>query len=723
MPAANTATFPLDNRQISLGRDPSSAIVVQGVGVSRLHAFLRLDAGKPVLIDNESSFGTRVNGRPILSHNLETGDSISIGVNEFRVDISDSTITLARRTDALPAPALAQIGPPSGAVRIGRDPGNEICIAHPLVSRFHAEVRTQPNGGMLLSDTGSTNGVFVNGRPVRHANLTEGDIIQIGPQRLAYAAGRLAPADDCSRIKLDAMNVCACAGARVILHDISLSINPGEFAAILGPSGAGKTTLARVLTGRIAASGGAIFYNGLPLKTFFSGFSSQIGFVSQENVLHRELSVLETFREQALLRLPRDSIAAERGDRIDQVLSMLDIAHLRTRRIHDLSGGEAKRVHLGTELLSSPAIIFLDEPLAGLDTGLIRRFMDLFHDISRRGHTLLLTTHALEQIERCDRILFVNNGRLLYDGRPDATAHAFGVGSLAQVYEQVRNLPDAGGHGGRASARAPRSAHAPRHTGAVAPHPGRLFRPRSASFIRQLGVLLVRYYRMLHRDRKNLLLIFAQAPLIAGLLALVFKPAGGYLPLSFYFCISIAAIWCGGMNSVRELAREWTSFDREYRAGVSITAWLIAKLLVFGALAVVQAAVFWALYAALFRQFHLSADALTLLCAGSVAGSVMGLLISAFSGNVNRAISLLPIIFIPQIFFSGILIPFDRMPRAGEWLSRLTVARPVFSLFKRTCVLNETLWDKTEWQWLFAVCAGSIILMFAAVRRHCSARA
>jgi ABC-type multidrug transport system ATPase subunit/pSer/pThr/pTyr-binding forkhead associated (FHA) protein len=706
MNSTSTFSFQLDGRKIAIGRDPSCALMLQGIGISRLHAFLQLDPEKPAIIDNESSFGTRVNGRPIVSHYLQQDDTVIIGVAELAVSVAGGTITLSKVRRRQQASVLPEPTKSSDRIRIGRDPSNDICIAHPLVSRFHAEVRKRA-GEFQLVDTGSTNGVFVNGRPVRHARLDEGDVLQIGPQRLALAEGKLLQTDDRGKIKLEAVDVAVRFGNSVILDGISLSINPGEFVAILGPSGAGKTSLAHALTGSVPLSGGGVFYNGLPLRTFFSAFSAHIGFVSQENLLHKELTVFESLREQSVLRLPRDSIEAERSERIREILSMLDMERFRHRRIGDLSGGEAKRVHLGVELLSSPAIIFLDEPLAGLDTGLVRRFMELFHVISKRGHTLLLTTHALEQVDLCDRILFINNGHLVYDGKPGDTASAFGVESLGEVYEKIRSGPVAVHR-----AAAPGTGN---HAAATL-QPSRIYRPKTVSPVAQLGVLVLRYWRVLVRDRRNLTLLLAQAPLIALLLMFVYKHDSSYLPLSFYFCVSISAIWCGGMNSVREIAREWASFGREYRGGLSAAAYVVSKIVVFGLVAALQAVLFGACYRLLFPHFSLTPDILVLLAAGSISGSVLGLLISAFSGNVNRAASLLPVFFIPQIFFSGILVPFDRMTAAGDLLSRCTVARPIFSLFKRVCFLQQSVWDKTEWLSLFAICTVSIILIFSAVK-------
>ena len=709
--------FPLDSRDISIGRDSSNDIVLTAVGVSRVHARIHCDPTAPRITDCASTFGTRVNHQPIVEAALTDGTRVTIGVVDLRVTIVDGTITI-ERSDA-PRGTEEDVGAGqwggTDTIRIGRDDGNEIALTHPLVSRFHCSVRRISDAKFVIADNNSTNGTFVNGRPVHRAELEDGDVVQVGPYRFILAEGRLVQADDYSRVRLEAYGVCVRRGGQVILDNVSLSIPPGEFVAILGPSGAGKTTLAQALTGQVPVDRGDVYYNGFPLRRFLAAFNASIGFVSQHNLLHPELTVWETLWEQSVLRLPRDSLNAERVGRIESVMQFLEISHLAKRRISRLSGGEAKRVHVGVELLSSPTVLFLDEPLAGLDPGLVHKFMQVFKSLCDRGHTLLLTTHTLEQIDLCGRILFVNNGRVVFEGTPSQARQSLSVGSLAEMYEKIRaeKVPGIGlgGTGG----------------GVTGPHPAAegmasqyapLYRPRAASALRQFGMLIKRYTRVLVRDYRNIGLILVQSPLIALLLGLVFDTGADFLPLSFYFCVTISVIWMGGVNSIREVAREWDFFRREFRVGLRTISFAAAKTAVLGVLSVVQALLFCVVLRGLFGAFVLDAGVLALSAAGCVSGSLLGLCVSAFSGNVGRAISLLPIVFIPQIFLSGILIPFDRMPAAGRFLSHLTLSRPVFSMFKKACLLNLDMTTLTEWRPLAALSFGLIILTYLRIRWH-----
>jgi ABC-type multidrug transport system ATPase subunit len=702
-------TFPLDGKTVTIGRDPSCDVALTGMGISRRHASVTLVPSACVIIDLESTFGLRANGVAVRRHTIADNDVIALGVRLFRVSLSLSSLSLVPFSEQSSArgPEPGDAVGTAGAVTIGRDPEATLSLPHPLVSRRHATLARAPDGTFTITDHHSANGTFVNGRPVSHGVVGEGDIIQVGPYRLFIENGRLVRADDSNRIRLEAVGVTVrTRRGRTLLDRVTIAVGAGEFAVILGPSGAGKSTLVRSLCGRQKIDGGAIYANRLPLKQFLSAFAANIGYVAQENLLHPELTVGETMREQSLIRLPADSTPLEREARISEVVTLLELEGVLNQRVSRCSGGEAKRVHLGVELLASPALIVLDEPLAGLDPGLVRKFMQLFRRIGDRGHTLLMTTHTLEQIESCDRLIFMHRGRVVFSGQPSELEPFFGTRTLADVYERVGQgtcppLPS------------------PENEADIAPPPlpeSRRRKPRTISFVKQCAMLVSRYTRIMRRDRRTGALLLLQAPLIAVFLGFVFTGGSQFLPASFFFCVTISAIWMSGVNAAVEIAREWLLLDREFRVGLSLPAYLCAKAAVVFASALVQALLFWLFLGALFSNFPLSPDVLLLVAAGTVSGAVLGLCISACSGTVGRAVTALPIIFIPQIFFSGILIPFDRMTDMGRALSYCTVSRPVFSLFKHTCLLELPLFENPVWADLFFLNIGLIILLAIVVR-------
>ncbi len=700
--------FSRNGQTLVMGRDPGSDIRVGGIGVSRNHAFLRLDTDHIVLEDNGSSSGVFLNGEKVSRALVGPGDTITVGVWDLGIQIDASTIRIHPvQRDIHPAATHVEDSD-QALTRIGRDTDNDIHINHPLISRHHAQLHRPAEGATEIVDLGTTNGTFVNGRSVHRAPISAGDIIQIGPYRFSLGDNGLVQADDCNRISLSAENVVVYARGSHLLRGIDLSIAPGEFVALLGPSGAGKTTLANALAGRVRIRSGEVRFNGLPLNRFLSAFSSRIGFVTQSNLLHAQLTVWETFAEQSVLRLPSDSIPAERNERIREIVDLLDLGHTLDRRVGMLSGGEQKRVHLGIELLASPPVVFLDEPMAGLDSSLIRMSMKLFRKVCDKGHTLLVTTHTLEHIELCDRVVFLNKGQVAYDGAPGGVCGAFEVQSLTGAYEAVRKGKTAGEPGKQKERTTVPNSKMP---GA----PMHLTRPKIIHPARQSAVLIPRFAKLWVRDGKNAVLVLAQAPLIAVLLALVYRHDASFLPASFYFSAAISAIWCGGTLSVREIAREWPLFDREYRAGVSSVAYGLSKISVFGIIGLVQGVFFAVSLSVVFETFAFNAANGAILTSASVLGVLLGLCVSTLSPGVAHAVSFLPLIFIPQIFFSGILVAFDRMAPVGRFVSHLTISRPVFSLFKKTALLDQSPWSWQHWHMAFWLGIGSIILILSGL--------
>jgi ABC-type multidrug transport system ATPase subunit len=718
--AAAAFLFPLDGRELTIGRDASCDICLTGIGVGRRHAVVRCDAARPVVTDSNSKCGTFLDAEPVKEAVLRSDSALTIGVNVLRVDIDEVSISFTLLNSGGGDSALGG-GAEGGVIRIGRAAENDICLPHPMVSRFHAIVKKGADG-LSVVDQGSANATYVNGRSVSTRPLCEGDVVHIGPFRFYVTGGEFRRADDISRIRIEAHALGVRLGGKRLLDGVNLTIDPGDFVALLGPSGAGKSTLCKVLSGQLAPTTGRLFMNGFPAAKFGAVFARSMGYVSQQILLRPELTVWETLSDQSLIRLPDDSTEKERHCRAAEVLELMELTNRRDTRVSNLSGGEARRLHVGVELLASPSVVILDEPLAGLDPGLIGKFMQIFRRISDKGHTLILITHTLERLELCDRLVYIQTGKILFSGAPDAICGHFGVPSLSQVYEKSGDgsVADAV-EGGRPAGAADTSTHAvaasaqdlPRRDWtATLRHPLRALR----FFSRQSYTLAERYAKVYLRDKRNMLLLMAQTPLITLLLGFVYKMSILQLPISFFFCLTVTGIWVGGLDAVREVASELPLLAREARCGMNRWAYIIARIAVAAALSAAQALLFAVSAVVIFRQLEFSWPLLALLYTAIFSGNLLGLAVSVCSGSVGRAISTLPIVLIPQIFFSGILVMFEHMAELGRQISRLTISRPVFGIMKKVFFLDRPLFWHSEWVELILLCAGLIIIFWIALR-------
>ncbi|XP_042496438.1 ABC transporter G family member 22-like [Macadamia integrifolia] len=215
-----------------------------------------------------------------------------------------------------------------------------------------------------------------------------------------------------------------------ILNGITGSVNPGEVLALMGPSGSGKTTLLSLLGGRLSvpAQGGSITYNDQP---YSKSLKRRIGFVTQDDVLFPHLTVRETLTYAALLRLPKTLTRQQKEERAMDVIYELGLERCQDSKIggsfvRGVSGGERKRVCIGSEILINPSVLFLDEPTSGLDSTTALRTVKMLHDIAEAGKTVVTTIHqpSSRLFHKFDKLILLGKGSLLY----------FGKASEAMVY-------------------------------------------------------------------------------------------------------------------------------------------------------------------------------------------------------------------------------------------------------------------------------------------------
>lgn len=239
-----------------------------------------------------------------------------------------------------------------------------------------------------------------------------GDSIRIGSDRLVLNVDEtLTQYAESGHMRLDAINLSKVVGKGTqILHDISLSIMPKEFVAILGPSGSGKSTLLDALNGLRPATTGTVLVNGTNFYRNYQAFQAQLGYVPQKNIIHEELTIAQALEYAAKLRMPPDTTPAERQQRVTEVLTELGLNHRRDVPISRLSGGQQRRVCIGAELLTQPSLFFLDEATSGLDPGTEADLMFLLRQLADQGRTILIITHATQNIRECDLVIYLAAG-------------------------------------------------------------------------------------------------------------------------------------------------------------------------------------------------------------------------------------------------------------------------------------------------------------------------
>ena len=574
---------------------------------------------------------------------------------------------------------------PDESYLIGSAPKCSVRLDHPLIQARHLAVRRDSSGALWLEDRGTAAGTYLNGHRLRgREQASIGDILQVGPYSARIGPAALQPLEQVAGVgvrvraaRVDAPGTRSGRG-RTLLDHVSLGLAPASMTAVAGPSGAGKTTLMRLLSGQLPAAAGSVTYNGVDLTQCRQAYAALMGYVPQEDIVHGDLTVDEALGYQALLRLGRGSAAATRDARIERVLATMGLLEQRHQLVKTLSGGQRKRVSIACELLNEPQILFLDEPTSGLDPGLDKRMMLMLRLLADQGRTVVLTTHAIAQVDVCDTLVLVGpGGHVIYADAPTAALAWFGVQALGDVFSLIetpeaasqaaRRVLEAQSRAGDEPARGTAPASAPAQAagrgglGGTRPPVGSPAWRRAVTD--QARIFAGRYVRLIARDRPALAFSLLQGVAVALLTALaVPKPfswvTGGNAPMLVFGC---AAVWFGMIGAVRELVKERTIWHREFLAGGDMPAYLASKVAVLGVLAAIQA-----LSLTVVADWTLGLPTggapgnpfitvFVTLWLAILSGMALGLLVSAASASADRAMSLVPYLLITQLVLCGVL--------------------------------------------------------------------
>ena len=716
---------------IWFGREADCDVVFDASSgtVSRRHAEITFDGADFVIKDNKSFNGTLINGQRIATATpLYHDDRIQLGVGG-PVIVFNSSGRVAPKGSSLAGqrsvPAFQSVSIPEGSVdfpktmvanlgrtvskpliessndpqllmtvvfggkdtlSIGRDETNDIRIDGLQISKHHAKLRLS-GGEVFVEDLNSTNGIFLNGSRISRQAIRPNDSVQIGAFVIRVdQTNSVCVYDARSKMRIDVLNVSrevkGRAGVRInVLDRVSFSIEPNEFVGLLGPSGAGKSSLIEAMNGLQPPKSGNVLINNLDLNRHFDSLKQTIGYVPQEDVVHRELSVYSTLYYVARLRLSRDVSSREVDQIVNEVMDVTGLTERRNVVINKLSGGQRKRVSIAVELITKPSCIFLDEPTSGLDPATEDRIMRLFKQVAESGRTVVMTTHAMENVRMFDKIAILMRGRLVYFGKPQDALTQFKAASFKQLYEKLEEPVNDGikqhGDANRANLE-DQAAEQWRQKFASTPQfkefieaplkqAGNLQQTRPAKrrrlgifgSIRQWGTLSRRYFEVLRKDRLNLFIMLVQPPIIA---LLTFIVMGSFWPRDFlYFVIALVAMWFGTSDAVREIVRERAVYKRERMFNLGIIPYLFSKLFVLGVIVFFQCIM---LYVPL-KFFHLvglmpmpgelgGVPQFWAMLLTAFVGIGTGLFISALFKSRQLAVTVVPLILIPQILFSGI---------------------------------------------------------------------
>jgi len=717
-PNGKNVYLALFKERTLLGRDPQAECPFPEAlrYVSARHAEIRKTETGFTIRDLKSTNGTLLNGRwmpPDQALPLHHGDMLRIGDPEVGSSIGirlvDPTVSETQLDGYTNQPEGMTQLIPEIRVNIGRIKDNHIVLDSPTISRLHAYV-THEADAYWLTDNKSLNGTLLNGQPVSKARLSAGDIIQIGSFLLTFDGETISRYDP-QGMRVDVADLSFTLRKRKetvrILEDINMTILPREFVAIVGGSGAGKTTLINALIGSNPGDG-KVLLNGNDFYEDIEHYRDQIGYVPQADILHTSLTVEQALSYTSLLRMPRDTNPEERERRIASVLETVNMntERIRKTRISQLSGGERKRVSIAAELLADPKLLYLDEPTSGLDPGLEKKMMFTLRTMADQGRTVVLITHATANIIQVDHVAFLSQGKLIYFGPPREALEFFGVEEFADIYERIANrgaewkqtyeegnpeihqryvLERVKSQGIKTGALVKKAA-----TGLSLLWNQGMVLIRRAFKIQTSDWITLALMTILYPFTATLQLLIASPDIMTGDLGILADPVAAartliesYIPLLdtrvFVFVTALEAVLIGMYVPSNELILERSVYLRERMVNLKILPYLFSKIVIFAVFALIQCSLYLAV---LSIGVDLPADGLYLpgplemfitVFLTMLASVAIGLFVSSLAKSPDMGMYVLVMLLFFQFFFAGII--FDLRDKPTENLSYLTNTR------------------------------------------------
>jgi len=671
-------------QEIVIGRSVAADISFSHIStLSSKHLQLFFDGKKKIFItDLNSSNGTYVNGiklESLKTCEIKLTDKIILasaqGI-EIRLNLSEieerelSSENFKNDFDESKnfANILEKFNKKNEII-LGRNNSCDVILDYSFISREHASIRKKNENTYIITDLGSLNGTFINGKRIKKAEFTSQDDIFLGRLRLSLR-GYIKDLSNEVAISADRISKKFNTG-KIGVQETSFEIPSKSLLAIMGPSGCGKSTLLKALNGDSPVTSGRVYICGLELNKNFDFLKTQIGYVPQDDIVHRELTVAESLRYAAKLRLNNVS-EIEIEEKINSVLKSLNIEMIKGSIVGKISGGQRKRVSIAVELLTDPLILFLDEPTSPLDPETIENFLESLQTLSKNGTTVIMVTHKPEDLYYMRSVMFMaDTGHVVYYNDTKSYLNYFNVENTTTVYSNL-----VGEKANKWIFKHKQLNSTKLNTDSK---PQSLRTSLTTNYLMQYYWLTSRYFNIKLNDKFNSILMVGQAPLIASLVLMIFKNIDQAVP----FLLTISALWFGVINAAREIVAEAAIYKRERMFNQAILPYILSKLSVLGSFAALQCFIFTFF---MFLGYNGCQDtdtdcvnwnnpALSFLWMlfVSIIGTLMGLLLSAVVSTTEKVMTFVPIVLIPQLMLAGIIAKIDRI--GVEFISYLTVSR------------------------------------------------
>ncbi len=619
--AAGEHIYELPKERTTLGNGPSDQLQIKTKGYCQSvlsFEFSRTSWNVSIAPEAEPQITILINSaRPrtpdetLLNH-LDTVQLGSVAMQFFRVldepmcngavchelPLRPEGLTFGRKHESEPSG-------PNRAELDGEDAG---------ISRRAAVIERE--GADYFLSSPSQRGLELNGVEIQREKLVFGDRFRIGGYIFEFTGSTVRRILPELAGSVEARGLTVVRGTHKILDDVSINIAAGEFIGVLGRSGQGKSTFLNALCGVSPASSGEVRIGGVPLADREKLRELGIGYVPQDDIVHKELTVRDAINYSARLRLKLPK--HQRNALVDRVLEQLDLSKHAAKKVSQLSGGQRKRVSIAIELLAKPSVLFLDEPSSGLDPAMEAELMTLLQSLTLTKLTVVCTTHVLHKAFIFDRVVWIEGGRLIFAGTSDEarlhfrTAEGSATATATLEHSPLEKIYTALQENEKTRTRTAQdweslyqtSAYYPNlcppipPTQLLAPSKSRTPKPRVGA-LKTLMLLAARQWSILRSDILNIAFLFAQPLLIGLLVGWVAEESA----LRMFLCV-VATMWFGCSNGAQQIVSEMAIFRRERVCGQSMNAYILSKLGFLSVISLIQGILLLATTLAAGHLFH-----------------------------------------------------------------------------------------------------------------------
>lgn len=651
---------PDTSKPFTIGRREGSDLRFSERFVSREHAVIEREQGPngtvwKIRSLTENSF-TLLNEAQINESELHDGDIIGIGVKRLRVDIKEDKLSLLLydiNDEVQEQPledkfCMVDLGEDGSTkpIQVRKDgDGAEIRFQHPIIDE--------------------------EGKSRKKIGLRPGEGIRFDQTEMSVRDGKLFMRKAGAGFELHVRDLDVYAGKKQLLSGIDFDLPAGEILAIIGRSGQGKSSLLKLFEGtyrkgeRSEVTIGGVDYRHSQIR-------ERIAILEQDPPLRSDLTVDETLRHGARITLDAKDFCESADGRLEKFCELFGLSGRRQSRIRTLSGGEIRRVALAAELMGSPGLIILDEPLSGLDPFNSRILCSHLKQLAFLGHTIILTTHSYEALRIANKVLVIHQGEQCFYGSPQGAYQFFKTSNPDEILSNLSTDSSSIWQKSGIISKDTVSNNLIHYYFTKQRHKGSLFY--------NMALML----RQWVRDKGKLAALLLQPFIIGFLFSQIFSRTSSLWTVAF--AIVLCANWFSLSLSIREIVQEKNTIKGEFRKGARILPYLSAKFILPTIVSILQTVIVYAFIAYRIPIHHDIPELLAIAVTATTPAIAIGLLVSSLSRNSGQANAFLPLLIIPQVALAGALVPFDQMQQVGKWLSYI-----VWSRYSQSSLLNTLL--------------------------------